>query len=68
MAKLTVSLTDTKIKAEISTHKKNLEKPKMMAVADTFLDDSIRRYCYFDYIRIRLIKKHAILSIHISPN
>jgi len=33
MAKLTVSFTDTKIKAEISTHKKNLEKPKMMAVA-----------------------------------
>lgn len=28
MAKLVVSLTDTKIKAEISTHKKNIEKPK----------------------------------------
>ncbi|MFW1982671.1 hypothetical protein ACG94M_04980 [Acinetobacter guillouiae] len=68
MAKLVVSLTNSKIKAEISTHKKNLEKPKMMAVAATFIDDSIRRYCHFDYITIRLIKKHAILSIHISPN
>lgn len=69
MAKLVVSLTDTKIKAEIAAHKKAPDKIKKLSDGSglyLFLDKKGGTYWRFDYVR-PITKKRATLSIGVYP-
>ncbi|WP_262781574.1 Arm DNA-binding domain-containing protein [Acinetobacter guillouiae] len=65
MAKLVVSLTNTKIKAEISAQKKAPDKVKKLSDGNglyLYVDKKCGTYWRFDYVR-PIFKKRATLSI-----
>lgn len=65
MAKLVVSLTDTKIKAEIAAQKKSPDKVKKLSDGNglyLYIDKKGGTYWRFDYVR-PISKKRATLSI-----
>lgn len=69
MAKLVVSLTDSKIKAEISAQKKAPDKVKKLSDGNglyLYIDKKCGTYWRFDYVR-PISKKRATLSIGVYP-
>lgn len=70
MAKLVVSLTDTKIKAEIAAQKKSPDKVKKLSDGNglyLYIDKKGGTYWRFDYVR-PISKKRATLSIGVYPS
>jgi integrase len=69
MAKLIVNLTDTKLRAEISAHKKNPDKAKKVFDGGglyLYIDSASRTYWRFNYRR-PVSKKYATMSLGVYP-
>ncbi len=69
MAKIIASLTDKKVKAEISAHKKNPAKAKKVSDGGglyLYIDTSSRTYWRFNYRR-PVTKKYATMSLGVYP-